>query len=209
MKEIGFFVQYPAMPPILRIRTFHISTARDGTRKEEGGWHGYDQSYQAQNIMKVGYNSGHFIHISIPFTSSSPLKEESLEEIISRKSREKLWSEAPVVKPEFCYEGDKESEGRDSIPIPRDDSTFVCPSIVMVKAKNYSLRKESKDYDQSSKAQRMLKGEYYVYVSHLSIPFPSPCSMKVKLLGKECEMRRPVEISGSTPLYLPCQRKHL
>ncbi|GKT22680.1 Importin beta family like protein [Aduncisulcus paluster] len=66
--------EFVPMPPILRIRTSHISTARDGTRKEEGGWHGYDQSYQAQNIMKVGYNSGHFTHISIPFTSSSPLK---------------------------------------------------------------------------------------------------------------------------------------
>ncbi|GKT28615.1 hypothetical protein ADUPG1_004994, partial [Aduncisulcus paluster] len=37
---------------------------------------------------------------------------------------------------------------------------------------------ESKEYDQSEEAQKMLKGEDSVSLSHLSIPFPSPSPMK-------------------------------
>ncbi|GKT31845.1 hypothetical protein ADUPG1_006180, partial [Aduncisulcus paluster] len=96
----------------------------------------------------------------------------------SREAREKLWSEAPVVKPEFVKEGDEKSFGKDSIPIPRDDPKLVDPSFSMVKCKNDSKSKESKGYDRSSEAQKMLKGEDDVLLSHLSIPFPSPSPMK-------------------------------
>ncbi|GKT32649.1 hypothetical protein ADUPG1_006748, partial [Aduncisulcus paluster] len=100
-------------------------------------------------------------------------REETPEEIASREAREKLWSEAQVVKSEFVKEG-----GRDSIPIPRDDPKLVDPSFSMVKCKSNQYSKESEYYDQSSKAQKMLKGEDGVCSSHLSIPFPSPSPMK-------------------------------
>ncbi|GKT36858.1 hypothetical protein ADUPG1_009751 [Aduncisulcus paluster] len=214
----------------------------------------YDQSVKAQRMMKGEGNGGYFTHISIPFSSSSPMKgayiclngyweppeyliftltsskgdkiskkyefpefegwhwyfllvdlpdvvlceitgkgrekeyfciqspvfvrEETSEETLSREAREKLWSEAPVVKPEFVKEGDEESDGRDSIPIPRDDPKLVDPLFSMVKCYVDSKSKESEEYDQSSEAKIMLKGEDYVELSHLSIPFPSPSPMK-------------------------------
>ncbi|GKT18335.1 hypothetical protein ADUPG1_011291, partial [Aduncisulcus paluster] len=217
----------------------------------------YDQSSNAQKMMKGESNNGNFTHISIPFSSSFPMKgayiclfiyssppshifftltsskgektskkyefpefesgnwyflpvdlpdvllceitgkgrkkewfgidslvfirDETPEEITSREAREKLWSETPVVKPEFVKEGDKNSYGilnQDSIPIPRDDPKLVDPSFSMVKCKNDRYSKESEEYDQSLKAQRMLKGECGVRLSHLSIPFPSPSPMK-------------------------------
>ncbi|GKT24221.1 hypothetical protein ADUPG1_012666 [Aduncisulcus paluster] len=101
-------------------------------------------------------------------------RNETSEEAKIRECREKLWSESPVVKSEFVQEGDKRSESRDSIPIPRDDPKIITPSFSMVKGKHCSYSKESKDYEQSSDAQKMLKGEQKVLLSHLSIPFPSP-----------------------------------
>ncbi|GKT28344.1 hypothetical protein ADUPG1_004906 [Aduncisulcus paluster] len=100
-------------------------------------------------------------------------REETPEEIKACEAREKLWSEAPVVKPEFLMEGWK-----DSIPIPHDDPKLVYPSFSMAKGKNDVFRKEFEEYDQSSRAQKMLRGECDVHLSHLSIPFPSPCPMK-------------------------------
>ncbi|GKT35293.1 hypothetical protein ADUPG1_008479 [Aduncisulcus paluster] len=44
--------------------------------------------------------------------------------------------------------------------------------------KNDSIGKVSEEYDQSIKAQEMLKGLSDVTLSHLSIPFSSPCPMK-------------------------------
>ncbi|GKT35405.1 hypothetical protein ADUPG1_008574 [Aduncisulcus paluster] len=236
---------------------FPTIKAIDGTHEE---WHEkYDQSSNAQRMMKGKYDAGHFTHISIPFSSSSPMKsamngayiclygdssspshliftltsskgektskkykfpevegfhwhflpvdlpdivlceitgkgreeeyfeisslvfisrEETPEEIKSCEAREKLWSEAPVVKSVFVKEGDKGSEGKDSIPIPRDDPKLVDPSFSMVKCKNDAYSKESGFYDMSSRAQRMLKGKDFVSLSHLSIPFPSPSPMK-------------------------------
>ncbi|GKT33175.1 hypothetical protein ADUPG1_007169, partial [Aduncisulcus paluster] len=142
-------------------------------------------------ITGKGREEEYFRIDSLDFIS----REETPEEIKSREAREKLWSEAPVVKPEFVKEGDKESKGRDSIPIPRDDPKLVDPSFSIVKCKNDAFSKESVCYDQSSDAQEMLKGEDYVSLSdcyvepphlwwsffsltHLSIPFPSPSPMK-------------------------------
>ncbi|GKT27617.1 hypothetical protein ADUPG1_000110 [Aduncisulcus paluster] len=235
---------------------FPAIKAIDDTKEE--GDEEYNQSFNAQKMMKGDYVGGSFTHISIPFPSSSAMKgayicfadmfpsdmppshliftftsskgekiskkydfpakmsnfqwfflpvdlpdvvlceitgkgkrkdcfgirvlvffrEETPEEIKARKTREKLWSETPVVKPEFVKEGDWKSEGRDSIPIPRDNPKLVYPSFSMVKCKVECYNKESKKYDQSSEAQRMLKGEYYVELSHLFIPFPSPSPMK-------------------------------
>ncbi|GKT23097.1 hypothetical protein ADUPG1_012322 [Aduncisulcus paluster] len=245
----------PGDAPNIKSAAFPTITAIDGTKKE--GDEEYDQSSEAQDMMKEELNCGHFTDISIPFSSFSPIKgvyiclfvstyslppshliftftsskrgktskkfefpelkgwywyflpvdlpdvvlceitgkgreeesfeieslvfisrEESPEEIIFHESREKLWSEAPVVKPKFVKEGDNESKGKDSIPIQRDDPKIVDPSFSMVKCKDDSYSKESEYYDQSSDAQRMLKGECYLHLSHLSIPFPSPSPMK-------------------------------
>ncbi|GKT29915.1 hypothetical protein ADUPG1_014271 [Aduncisulcus paluster] len=106
------------------------------------------------------------------------IREEAPEETLTREAREKLWSEAPVVKPEFVKEGDEESQGRDSIPIPRDDPKLVDLSFSMVKCKDASFCQESRFYDKSLDAQRMLKGKDYVRLSHLSISIPSPSSIK-------------------------------
>ncbi|GKT28269.1 hypothetical protein ADUPG1_000547 [Aduncisulcus paluster] len=228
----------------------------------------HDQSSSAQLMMKGELNHGHFTHISIPFSSSSPMKgayiclkvhlppshliftltsskgektskkyefpgiisgfdqryhwyflpvdlsdvvlceitgrgiivgiegeifhikslvfisrEETTEEMKARETREKLWSEAPVVKPEFVKAGGFGSFDRKSIPIPRDDPRLVYPSFSMVKCKNDVYSKESRYYDLSSRAQKMLKGEGHGYrgwgpFSHLSIPFPSPSPLK-------------------------------
>ncbi|GKT23892.1 hypothetical protein ADUPG1_012569 [Aduncisulcus paluster] len=258
----------PRDAPNIKSAELPLIIAIDKT--EEEGEYGYDQSSNAQQMMKGGCNNGDFTHISIPFSSSSPMKgayiclygnssspshliftltsskwkkiskkyefpefegkhyhwyflpvdlpdvllceitgkgrdeepleecfnirgrckqyfgieslvfirEETPEEIIFREFKEKLCSEAPVVKAEFVKEGDKESKGRDFIPIARDDPKLVDPSFSMVKCKNDSVSKESEYYDQSLKAQRMLKGEGSVRLSHLSIPFPSPSPMK-------------------------------
>ncbi|GKT36393.1 hypothetical protein ADUPG1_009366 [Aduncisulcus paluster] len=112
------------------------------------------------------------------------IREETPEEIKSREAREKLWSKAPVVKPEFVSIGYyscgilHRERNRDSIPIPRHDTKLVDPSFPMVKCKNAAYRNGSEGYDESSNAQKMLKGECGVDFSHLSIPFPSPSPMK-------------------------------
>ncbi|GKT15584.1 hypothetical protein ADUPG1_010743, partial [Aduncisulcus paluster] len=106
------------------------------------------------------------------------IRDETPEEIKAREDRKKLWSETPVAKPEFVKEGDKESCGRKSIPILRDDPKLVDPSFSMVKCKDDAFCKGSQYYDRSSDAQKMLKGKDGVCLSHLSIPFSSPCPMK-------------------------------
>ncbi|GKT27427.1 hypothetical protein ADUPG1_013827 [Aduncisulcus paluster] len=242
----------PRDTPNIKSAEFPTIEAIDGTKEEDD--EKYDQSFEAQKMMKGEGNSGYFTNISIPFSSSSPMKgayiclinslffssppshliftltsskgvktskkykfpefedyrwyflpvdlpdvvlceikgkgrkkesfkiyslvfisrEETPEEIKACEAREKLWSEAPVVKPEFVQEG-----GRDSIPIPPDGPKLVDPSFSKVKGKNDSVSKESKKYDQSLRAQRMLKWEDNVWLSHISIPFPSPSPMKV------------------------------
>ncbi|GKT17820.1 hypothetical protein ADUPG1_011184 [Aduncisulcus paluster] len=220
---------------------YYTTTAIDGT-KEESDEYVYDQSFNAQKMMKGEWNDGHFTRISIPFSSSSPMKgayiclssysppshliftltssrgektskkyefpefeeyhwyflpvdlpdvvlceitgkgrereKETSEETIAREAREKLWSEAPVVKPEFVKEGDIESKGRKSIPIPRDDPKLVNPLFSMVMCKNDRYCKDSWSYKKSSLAQKMLKGIGFVFLSHLSIPFSPPSPMK-------------------------------
>ncbi|GKT28647.1 hypothetical protein ADUPG1_000785 [Aduncisulcus paluster] len=243
----------PIDSPNVKNPEFPTITGINETKEEDD--EEYDQSVKAQDMMRGEFNAGLFTHISIPFSSCSPMKgayiclwfyisppshltftltsskgektskkyefpefegwhwyflpvdlpdvvlceitgkgreeeyfniqslvfisrEETHEEITSREAREKLWSDAPVVKPEFVKEGDEESEGRDSIPVPRDDPQLVVPSFSMVKCKDDSVSKESEWYDRSLRAQRMLKGECGVWLSHLSIPFPSPSPMK-------------------------------
>ncbi|GKT35395.1 hypothetical protein ADUPG1_008566 [Aduncisulcus paluster] len=240
----------PRDAPNIKSAAFPTIKAIDGT--EEEGDRKYDLSSEAQKMMKGELNYGQFTHISIPFSSSSPMKgayiclsgvtnslppshliftltsskgektskkyefpefkgyrwyflpvdlpdvvlceitgkargeeyfdieslvfisrEETPEEMKSREARDKLWSETPVVKPEFVKEG-----GIKSIPIPRDDPKLVDPSFSMVKSKDDSYSKESMWYDQSSRAQKMLKGECNLSLSHLSIPFSSPSPMK-------------------------------
>ncbi|GKT34337.1 Dynein regulatory complex protein like protein [Aduncisulcus paluster] len=112
-------------------------------------------------------------------------REETSEEIKAREAKEKLWAEAPIVKPEFVKEGDNNrlSRGENNIPIPRDDPYVKKPLVDSVYCKDDSNCKESNGYNRSSDAQKMLKGEHDVDLSYLSIPFPmpsqtSPSSMK-------------------------------
>ncbi|GKT19182.1 hypothetical protein ADUPG1_011458, partial [Aduncisulcus paluster] len=253
----------PGDAPNIKSANLPTIKAIDGTKE---GKLGYNQSYTAKEMVKGEYNEGDFTHISIPFSSSSPMKgayislygrswasppshliftltsskgektskkyefpefigyhwyflpvdlpdvvlceitgkgiwrgrkkksftiqtlffirEETPEEIESREAKEKLWREAQVVKPEFVKKGRRysipgdEYDDRISIPIPRDDPKVVDPSFSMVKCKDDAYRKESEEYDKSSEAQRMLKGEDDVVLSHLSIPFPSPSPLK-------------------------------
>ncbi|GKT31569.1 hypothetical protein ADUPG1_005975 [Aduncisulcus paluster] len=101
------------------------------------------------------------------------IREETSEERNAREVHEHCWAEATISKPEFMNPGNSSF-----IPIPRDDPDIIIPSFELVMAKDDLNRKESEDYDQSSRAQKMLKGEDYVYLSHLSIPFPTPSPMK-------------------------------
>ncbi|GKT35737.1 hypothetical protein ADUPG1_008834 [Aduncisulcus paluster] len=137
------------------------------------GWHWYFLPVDLPDVVLCeitgkGRERRYFSIQSLVF-----IRQETPEEIKSREAREKLWSEAPVVKVEFVKKG-----GRKSIPIPRDDPKLVDPSFSMVKCNDDSVSKESEDYDQSLRAQRMLKGECGLWLSHLSIPFPSPSPMK-------------------------------
>ncbi|GKT19972.1 hypothetical protein ADUPG1_011610, partial [Aduncisulcus paluster] len=102
------------------------------------------------------------------------IREETHEETIARETKEKVWSEAVVMKPEFVHIGSNAF-----VPIPRDDPKLINPSFLLVQGKDDSERKESKKYDQSSRAQRMLKGEVDdVHLSYLSIPFLLPHPVK-------------------------------
>ncbi|GKT27826.1 hypothetical protein ADUPG1_000212 [Aduncisulcus paluster] len=103
------------------------------------------------------------------------IREETYEERTAREVHERCWTEATISKPEFMNPGNASF-----IPIPRDDPDIINPSFELVKAKDESRSKESDEYDMSSEAQRMLKGERkdYVFLTHLSIPFPSPSPIK-------------------------------
>eukprot|EP00764_Aduncisulcus_paluster_P006897 gnl/Carplike_NY0171/2280_a3074_673.p1 GENE.gnl/Carplike_NY0171/2280_a3074_673~~gnl/Carplike_NY0171/2280_a3074_673.p1 ORF type:complete len:383 (-),score=57.57 gnl/Carplike_NY0171/2280_a3074_673:402-1550(-) len=105
-------------------------------------------------------------------------REETPQESSSRVSREKILCRAPLVKSEFIKDGDLETFGIASIPVPRHDSSILIPSFSTVHGKRSVYSKEFERYDQSLEAQKMLKGEAAVELSHLSIPFPSPSCIK-------------------------------
>ncbi|GKT23453.1 hypothetical protein ADUPG1_012427 [Aduncisulcus paluster] len=248
----GYLSCSPIPRDAANVKSPDITVIKAKNRTKEEGDEEYDQSSNAQKMMKGEGHCGPFTDISLPFSTSTPIKgayiciggessiypppshlifsltsskgekmvkkyefpelekkswfflpidlpdvvlceitgkgrkeesfrieslifvrEETPEEIKACEAREKLWSEAPVVKPEFVKKGD-----RDSIPIPRGDPKLVDPSFSMVKGKDDAFSKESEKYDQSSNAQKMLKGEGGVWLSHISIPFPSPSPMK-------------------------------
>ncbi|GKT25407.1 hypothetical protein ADUPG1_013027 [Aduncisulcus paluster] len=62
----------PGDAPNIKSAEFPTIKAIDGT--EEEGDEEYDQSSKAQDMMKGEGDAGHFTHISIPFSSSSPMK---------------------------------------------------------------------------------------------------------------------------------------
>ncbi|GKT20855.1 Small heat shock protein RTM2-like protein [Aduncisulcus paluster] len=108
--------------------------------------------------------SGSFSCIPIP-------RKETDEYFAGKKQQiylEELWFKFPPV---IAMPVTKEIV--DSL----DDSSIINPSFSDVTCKNDVCCKES-DYDQGLRAQKMLKGEGDVSLSHLSIPFPSPSPMK-------------------------------
>ncbi|GKT33456.1 hypothetical protein ADUPG1_007357 [Aduncisulcus paluster] len=121
-------------------------------------------------ITGKGREKDHFSISSLIF-----FRDETDDETIARLGKQKLWSESPVVKPEFVKEADKETICKKALP---HDPRLIFPSFSRVTCKNDSVSKESDKYDMSSKAQKMLKGEDFVELSHLSIPFPLRSIMK-------------------------------
>ncbi|GKT26915.1 hypothetical protein ADUPG1_013530, partial [Aduncisulcus paluster] len=177
MKGAYICIDSDSSPPSHLIFTLTSSKGEKTSKKYEfpgfKGWHWYFLPVDLPDVVLCEITGKGREKESFQIDSLVFIRKETPEEIKSREAREKLWSEAQVVKPEFVKEG-----WRDSIPIPRDDPKLVDPSFSMVKCKNDSVSKESEEYDQSSIAQRMLKGEDYVELSHLSIPLPSPSPMK-------------------------------
>ncbi|GKT37289.1 hypothetical protein ADUPG1_010108, partial [Aduncisulcus paluster] len=106
------------------------------------------------------------------------VREETPHEANDRISREKLWSDALTVESMFVKEGDLMSKGRDSVPIPRLDPKVINPAFLMVSGTKKIFSKESIHYDQSLDAHKMLKGEGFVELSHISIPFPFPSDLQ-------------------------------
>ncbi|GKT28779.1 hypothetical protein ADUPG1_000859, partial [Aduncisulcus paluster] len=99
------------------------------------------------------------------------VRKEVFEALSSLQLHENRWADTPTITPEFIKPGNATF-----VPIPRDDSAVIVPSIV--KGKDDSKSPESRYYDQSSNAQKMLEGKGDVILSHLSIRFPSAGSMK-------------------------------
>ncbi|GKT35837.1 hypothetical protein ADUPG1_008911 [Aduncisulcus paluster] len=108
------------------------------------------------------------------------IREETPEESALRESKElifeKMWHEALSVESKLVKIG-----GIKSRPTLSDDS-IVMTSSSLVTARDESERKESEGYDQSAKAQKMLKGEMKfgdgIAFSYISIPFLSPSPLK-------------------------------
>ncbi|GKT28558.1 hypothetical protein ADUPG1_000726 [Aduncisulcus paluster] len=106
------------------------------------------------------------------------IREETSEETIIRETKEKIWSEAPVVLPKFVKVADTETRGIACVPISYDDPSIINPLFSMVEGKDVSYSKESGEYDKSSEAQIMLQGNDTFFFSHLSIPFEEISRMK-------------------------------
>ncbi|GKT16104.1 hypothetical protein ADUPG1_010856, partial [Aduncisulcus paluster] len=105
------------------------------------------------------------------------VREETPEESKFRTSRivelAKLWSEAIVMKSKFIPLKDGK------FPIPTlPDPLLVSPSFSKVLAKNDSMSTVSWGYYQSLHAQQMLRGNNFVTLSHISIPFGVTSKMK-------------------------------
>ncbi|GKT21759.1 hypothetical protein ADUPG1_011976, partial [Aduncisulcus paluster] len=120
-------------------------------------------------IMGKGEERSNFRIISLVFVNGSISKPESKR--ISTELAEK-WLQASEVKPKLI------KFDEDSIFIRYDDPSIINPADFIVKGKKSSLSTLSKRYDQSLKLQKMLKGENYAELSHLSVSFPSAHSIK-------------------------------
>ncbi|GKT34546.1 hypothetical protein ADUPG1_007884 [Aduncisulcus paluster] len=107
------------------------------------------------------------------------VREETPEEFDTRVAKEKvleeLWAEASLEKIQLIQ---KERKPRRPIPVNFTPSK-VLPSFLAVKATDEAVCKGSDGYDISSKVQAMLREENFgVLLSHISIPFPTPSTLK-------------------------------
>ncbi|GKT17637.1 hypothetical protein ADUPG1_011149 [Aduncisulcus paluster] len=85
-----------------------------------------------------------------------------------------------IVKAEFFQQGDA-----DCLSIPRDSPIFTKPDFPNIKASDTTRKKGHVEYDRSSKAQDMIKGQCFYYFTNISIPFSSPVPIKGVLICLE------------------------
>ncbi|GKT27538.1 hypothetical protein ADUPG1_013891 [Aduncisulcus paluster] len=133
------------------------------------GFNWYFLEFDVSNIVMCEIKGKQYISSCYNIVSLVFIQEDTDYDSITRK----LWSKASSSTPEFIQKG-----GRSESPILGDDLAIINPAFSMVTGNNNTFRKESDEYDQSLRAQAMLKGEDSVCLSHLSIPFPLPSPMK-------------------------------
>ncbi|GKT30586.1 hypothetical protein ADUPG1_005558, partial [Aduncisulcus paluster] len=79
-----------------------------------------------------------------------------------------------TVKPEFIHEGHWFC-----CPIPRDSRNIKSAAFPTIKAIDRNEEEDDEEYNQSSNAQSMMKGEYHDGIfTHISITFASSSPMK-------------------------------
>ncbi|GKT31396.1 hypothetical protein ADUPG1_002014, partial [Aduncisulcus paluster] len=127
---------------------------------------------------------------SFKISSLTFIRPETPEECSIRESKEKTWSDAPIVKPVLKCSGDKldsytinsayehlssDSDSLEEFPYA-DGSAIIDPPFLRFKACADFLSKESRDYDQSSNACAILTRNptKNILVSRISIHF-RPC----------------------------------
>ncbi|GKT31840.1 hypothetical protein ADUPG1_006177 [Aduncisulcus paluster] len=119
-------------------------------------------------IMGKGEKDPDFNIVSLAF-----VREETPEETLARKRKEKIWTQAPIMKRK------RKSSGERSI-LPIEDEPMIFTSLLfsMVEAKNDSFCKDHRGFCQSIPARKMLKRECSLSISHLYVPFTTLCPLK-------------------------------
>ncbi|GKT20141.1 hypothetical protein ADUPG1_011665, partial [Aduncisulcus paluster] len=154
---------------------------------------------------------------SFKISSLTFIRPETPEECSIRESKEKTWSDAPIVKPVLKCSGDKldsytinsayehlssDSDSLEEFPYA-DGSAIIDPPFLRFKACADFLSKESRDYDQSSNAcailTRNLSRNTYLSVTlrcmdGSSFPLDYQMLSHATLKARECGKRRKADV---------------